>query len=166
MTKENLKKLIQEVYEEVVSEDTYEEVKSSKSKNQHKSAKTTKATKPAKPASEEPAGKITKSLLNKIDDREKANKAKGDHSDVDLLGRVSKMLKRHVGQTLEESQIEEILAELECDECWEEGAKPDFLDLDGDGNKTEPMKDAAKDAKKLKGDKAKEVKEILNKRNK
>ena len=26
-------------------------------------------------------------------------------------------------------------------------AKPDFLDLDGDGNKTEPMKEAAKDKK-------------------
>ena len=31
-----------------------------------------------------------------------------------------------------------------------EGAKPDFLDLDKDGNKTEPMKKAAKDAKKIK----------------
>ena len=30
----------------------------------------------------------------------------------------------------------------------EEGAKPDFLDLDGDGNKKEPMKKAAKDKKK------------------
>lgn len=27
------------------------------------------------------------------------------------------------------------------------GAKPDFLDLDGDGNKEESMKDAAEDAK-------------------
>ena len=35
------------------------------------------------------------------------------------------------------------------------GSKPDFLDLDHDGNKTEPMKQAAKQAKK-KG-KAKEV---------
>ena len=25
--------------------------------------------------------------------------------------------------------------------------KPDYIDLDGDGNKTEPMKEAAKDAK-------------------
>ena len=29
-----------------------------------------------------------------------------------------------------------------------EANKPDFLDLDKDGNKTEPMKKAAKDAKK------------------
>ena len=28
-----------------------------------------------------------------------------------------------------------------------EGAKPDFLDIDKDGNKTEPMKKAAKDKK-------------------
>tara|TARA_A100001201_G_scaffold135428_1_gene123725 strand:+ start:1347 stop:1658 length:312 start_codon:yes stop_codon:yes gene_type:complete len=26
-------------------------------------------------------------------------------------------------------------------------AKPDYIDIDGDGNKTEPMKEAAKDAK-------------------
>ena len=30
----------------------------------------------------------------------------------------------------------------------EEKAKPDYIDLDGDGNKTEPMKKAAQDAKK------------------
>ena len=35
----------------------------------------------------------------------------------------------------------------EEDEEIEEGAKPDFLDLDKDGDKEEPMKDAAKDAK-------------------
>jgi hypothetical protein len=34
----------------------------------------------------------------------------------------------------------------------EEAAKPDFLDLDKDGDKEEPMKDAAKDAKKGKED--------------
>ena len=33
-----------------------------------------------------------------------------------------------------------------------EGAKPDFLDLDKDGDKEEPMKDAAKDAKEKKED--------------
>ena len=33
---------------------------------------------------------------------------------------------------------------------WEEivKKKPDFLDLDGDGDKKEPMKEAAKEAKK------------------
>jgi len=33
------------------------------------------------------------------------------------------------------------------------GAKPDFLDLDKDGDKKEPMKKASEDAKKKKGDK-------------
>jgi hypothetical protein len=32
---------------------------------------------------------------------------------------------------------------------FNEGAKPDYIDLDGDGNKKEPMKKAAKDKKKL-----------------
>jgi len=34
-----------------------------------------------------------------------------------------------------------------CPRPFKEGAKPDFLDIDKDGNKTEPMKKAAKDAK-------------------
>ena len=42
------------------------------------------------------------------------------------------------------------------EEELEEAAKPDFLDLDGDGKKDEPMKDAAKDAKENK----EEVKEV------
>lgn len=40
----------------------------------------------------------------------------------------------------------------------EEAAKPDFLDLDKDGDKKEPMKKAAKDAKKEKVEEGKEVK--------
>lgn len=34
-----------------------------------------------------------------------------------------------------------------CPRPFKEGVKPDFLDLDKDGNKTEPMKKAAKDSK-------------------
>jgi len=41
-----------------------------------------------------------------------------------------------------------------------DGAKPDFLDLDKDGNKTEPMKKAAKDAKET--DKKKDLEEALD----
>jgi hypothetical protein len=37
--------------------------------------------------------------------------------------------------------------ELENKGVMESSSKPDFPDLDGDGNRTEPMKDAAKDAK-------------------
>ena len=36
------------------------------------------------------------------------------------------------------------------EEALEEKAKPDYIDLDGDGDKKEPMKKAAKDAKKKK----------------
>ena len=44
------------------------------------------------------------------------------------------------------------LEEMHCpsgkkDDELEEGAKPDFLDLDGDGDKEEPMKKAAKEKK-------------------
>ena len=38
-----------------------------------------------------------------------------------------------------------------------ESAKPDFADLDGDGDKKEPMKKAAKDAKKKKTDEGKDI---------
>ena len=41
-------------------------------------------------------------------------------------------------------------AEITEREDVEEAAKPDYIDLDGDGNKKEPMKKAAKDAKKKK----------------
>ena len=46
-------------------------------------------------------------------------------------------------------QMEDYDAVVASDEeKVDEAAKPDFLDLDGDGDKTEPMKKAAKDAKK------------------
>ena len=62
---------------------------------------------------------------------------------------------------ISEEQLERILGiiqeqwqEVKLDETeMEEGAKPDFLDLDGDGDKEESMKKASKEAK------AKEVKE-------
>jgi hypothetical protein len=43
---------------------------------------------------------------------------------------------------------DEPLYEVEFEKEIEEGSKPDFLDLDNDGDKKEPMKSAAKDAKK------------------
>ena len=44
-----------------------------------------------------------------------------------------------------------------------EGAKPDFLDLDKDGDKEESMKDAAEDAKEKEGDEDKEEEKDLSK---
>ncbi len=121
MTKNDIKNLILEIYEEV------------------KSSKSTKSAKPSKPAAKvqkEPETKVTKNLLNKIEDREKANKAKGDKSDVDVLGKVHKLLKRRVGQTLEEADVEKMMEEMQCDECWEEGMDPvgkEDSDINNDG---------------------------------
>ena len=54
------------------------------------------------------------------------------------------------------------IVEAKCDDCGEdpccceeetnEAAKPDYIYIDGDGDKKEPMKKAAKDAKKKKAD--------------
>ena len=44
---------------------------------------------------------------------------------------------------------------MKLKEITEKQAKPDFLDIDNDGNKKEPMKQASKDAKKDNGDKKK-----------
>ena len=110
MTKEDLKKLIREAFSEVVAEDTYEEAKSEK-----------KAEKKAEPK-KEPESKVTKNLIGKIEKHEKSNKAKGDKSDAALFARVGKMLKSRIGQTLGEANVEEMLSELDCEECWEEGS--------------------------------------------
>lgn len=110
MTKEDLKRLIREAFSEVVAEDTYEE------------AKGEKKAEPKKEEPKEPETKVTKSLVHQIDKHEKKNKSKGDKGDAELFGRIGKILKKRVGQTLEESGIDEMLAELECDECWEEGS--------------------------------------------
>ena len=134
MTKNDIKKLILEAYQEVVGEDTYEEVKGSKQSKETKPSKPTKAT--PKMAQKEPETKVTKNLLNKIEDREKANKAKGDKSDVDVFGKVHKLLKRRIGQTLEESDVEKMMEEMQCDECWEEGMDPvgkEESDVNNDG---------------------------------
>jgi hypothetical protein len=134
MTKNDIKKLILEAYQEVVGEDTYEEVKGSKQSKETKPSKPTKAT--PKVSQKEPETKVTKNLLNKIEDREKANKAKGDKSDVDVFGKVHKLLKRRIGQTLEESDIEKMMEEMQCDECWEEGMDPvgkEDSDVNNDG---------------------------------
>lgn len=161
MTKEDLKQLVLEVYEEEMAEAK----KKGAAKEEPKGEKLNKATKPTKPTKpskadteKEPVGRVTKSLVHNIEKQEKSNKFKGDKTDADLLGKLKNMLGRHVGKTLEEADVDKMLEEMECDECYEEGAKPDFLDLDKDGNKREPMKKAAMDAKK-----SKKLKEIIQK---
>jgi hypothetical protein len=159
MTKEDLKQLIQEVYEEEVAE--AKKKGAAKEEPKKEAPKTVKAIKkvvaPVKKA-EEPTNKVTKNLVHHIEKQEKSNKFKGDKTDADLFDKVGKMLKRHVGRTLEEADVEKMMEEMECEECYEEGAKPDFLDLDKDGNKKEPMKKAAMDVKT-----SKKLKEIIEK---
>jgi hypothetical protein len=162
MTKEDLKKLIQEVYKEVASEPKAEKAKAEKPKSApavEKPAvkKVAKVAKAAAPKAEDPS-RITKSFVKTIDTHSDKNKFAGDKGDADLFGKIKKILTPYVGRRLEESDLDKVMEDMQCDECYEEGAKPDFLDLDKDGNKKEPMKKAAMDAKT-----SKKLKEIIEK---
>ena len=159
MTKEDLKQLVLEVYEEEMAEAKKKGAAKEEPKKEAPKAAPKKAAAPAPVKKvEEPKNKVTKNLVHHIEKQEKSNKFKGDKTDADLFDKVGKMLKRHVGRTLEEADVEKMMEEMECEECYEEGAKPDFLDLDKDGNKKEPMKKAAMDAKT-----SKKLKEIIEK---
>jgi len=67
-------------------------------------------------------------------------------SDMDLHDVAEKLIKLSAqGKPVTMKSYDAVVASDE--EKVDEAAKPDFLDLDGDGDKTEPMKKAAKDAK-------------------
>ena len=126
MTKEDLKQLIHEVYEEEMAETKKKgSAKEEPAKQAVKAVK--KVVAPVKKVVavskkvEEPANKVTKNLVHHIEKREKSNKFTGDKADADLFDKVGKMLKRHVGRTLEESDVEKMMEDMQCDECWEEG---------------------------------------------
>ena len=162
MTKKDLKKLIQEVYKEVASEPKAEKAKAEKPKSAPAAEKpavkkVAKVAKAVAPKAEDPS-KITKSFVKTIDTHSDKNKFAGDKGDADLFGKIKKILTPYVGRRLEESDLDKVMEEMECEECYEEGAKPDFLDLDKDGNKKEPMKKAAMDVKT-----SKKLKEIIEK---
>ena len=155
MTKEDLKQLIQEVYEEEMAETK----KKGAAKEEPKKEAPKKAAAPAPDKKEEePKNKVTKSLVQDLESEEGKLKNRGDRKAADVVDKAGKFLKRIVGRVVSEGDVEEMLAELNCEECYEEGAKPDFLDLDKDGNKKEPMKKAAMDAEK-----SKKLKEIIEK---
>lgn len=123
MTKEDLKNLILEVYEEEMAEAK----KKGGAKEEPKKEAPKKSSAPVKKV-EEPKNKITKNLVHNIEKQEKTNKAKGDKADAELFDKVGKLLKRHVGRTLEEADVEKMMEEMQCDECWEEGWKGEALD--------------------------------------
>jgi hypothetical protein len=168
MTKEDLKKLIQEVYKEVASEPKAEKAKAEKPKSAPAAEKpavkkVAKVVKAVAPKAEDP-NKITKSFVKTIDKHGDKNKFAGDKGDADLFGKIKKILTPYVGRRLEESDLDKVMEEMECEECYEEGAKPDFLDFDGDGNENEPMKTALSSKKAAMDAKtSKKLKEIIEK---
>ena len=86
---------------------------------------------------------IRQDYLEKI----KLDEAKFSDAESDKLEKVSDELKSAV--KMHQSQADRIdnILDSADDEELEEAAKPDFLDLDKDGDKEEPMKAAAEDAK-------------------
>lgn len=158
MTKEDLKQLIQEVYEEEMAETKKKGAAKEEPKKEAPKAPKSPVKKAAEAPKAEDPSKITKSFVKTIDKHGDKNKFAGDKGDAELFGKIKKILTPYVGRRLEEADIDKMMGEMECDECYEEGAKPDFLDLDKDGNKKEPMKKAAMDAKT-----SKKLKEIIEK---
>lgn len=172
MTKEDLKKLILEVYEEEMAE--AKKKGAAKEEPKKESPKKAAAPAPVKKV-EEPKNKVTKNLVHHIEKQEKTNKAKGDKADADLFDKVGKLLKRHVGRTLEEADVEKMMEEMECDECWEEGYKEEALDPvgkedadinnDGKVDKTDKYLKNRREkiGQSMKGKNTKKLKEIIQK---
>ena len=178
MTKEDLKQLVLEVYEEEMAEAK----KKSAAKEEPKGEKLNKATKPTKPTKpskadteKEPVGRVTKSLVHSIEKQKKSNEFKGDEADAKLLGRLRDMLGRHVGRTLEEADVEKMMEDMQCDECYEEGWKGESLDPVGkedsdinndgkvDGTDKYLKNRREKIGNAMKGKNTKKLKEIIQK---
>lgn len=170
MTKQDLKKLIQEVYEEEMAEAK----KKGAAKEEPKKEAPKKAAAPAK-KEEEPKNVVTKNLVKSIEKQEKSNKDRGDKTDANLFGRISKMLKNRVGQRLEEADVDKMMEELNCEECWEEGYKEEALDPVGkedadinndgkvDGTDKYLKNRRNKIGQAMKGKNTKKLKEIIEK---
>jgi len=171
MTKEYLKQLIQEVYEEEMAEAKKKGAAKEEPKKEAPKAAPKKAAAPAPVKKvEEPKNKVTKNLVHHIEKQEKSNKFKGDKTDADLFDKVGKMLKRHVGRTLEEADVEKMMEEMECEECYEEGmdavGKEDSdINNDGkvDGTDKYLKNRREKIGQSIKGKNTKKLKEIIKK---
>ncbi len=174
MTKEDLKKLIQEVYKEVASEPKAEKAKAEKPKSAPAAEKpavkkVAKVVKDVAPKAEDP-NKITKSFVKTIDKHGDKNKFAGDKGDADLFGKIKKILTPYVGRRLEESDLDKVMEEMECEECYEEGMdavgkEDDDINNDGktDGTDKYLKNRREKIGHSIKGKNTKKLKEIIEK---
>lgn len=178
MTKEDLKQLIQEVYEEEMAEAKKKGAAKEEPKAPKKAAapapKNAAAPAPAKKA-KEPTNKVTKNLVKSIEKQEKTNKAKGDKADSNLFGIIGRMLRNRVGQVLGEADVDKMMEELNCEECYEEGYKEEALDPVGkedsdvnndgkvDGTDKYLKNRRKKIGQAMKGKNTKKLKEIIEK---
>ena len=107
----------------------------------------------------EETSKKTQAILDRAEDIYQAMKKSAgkkavsrygaDAEDV-LRGRAMNIAKKQVKMSNEEKLKEIIKKKLMTPPIKKKKAKPDFLDLDGDGDKEESMKKAAKDKKSIK----------------
>ena len=170
MTKEDLKQLIQEVYEEEMAE-----TKKKGAAKEEPKKEAPKATKsPVKKAAEAPKAedpsKITKTFVKTIDKHSDKNKFAGDKGDADLFRKIRKILDPYVGRRLGESDLDKVMEEMECEECYEEGmdvvGKEDAdVNNDGkvDGSDKYLKNRREKIGHSIKGKNTKKLKEIIEK---
>ena len=174
MTKEDLKKLIQEVYKEVASEPKAEKAKAEKPKSAPAAEKpavkkVAKVVKAVAPKAEDP-NKITKSFVKTIDTHSDNNKFAGRKGDADLFGKIKKILTPYVGRRLEESDLDKVMEDMQCEECYEEGMdavgkEDDDINNDGktDGTDKYLKNRREKIGHSIKGKNTKKLKEIIEK---
>jgi len=172
MTKEDLKQLIQEVYEEEMAETKKKGAAKEEPKKEAPKAPVKKAAEA--PKAEDPS-KITKTFVKTIDKHSDKNKFAGDKGDAELFGKIKKILTPYVGRKLEEADIDKMMEYMECDECYEEGWKGEALDPVGkedsdinndgkvDGTDKYLKNRREKIGQSIKGKNTKKLKEIIEK---
>ena len=170
MTKEDLKQLIQEVYEEEMAETKKKGAAKEEPKKEAPKAPKSPVKKAAEAPKAEDPNKITKSFVKTIDKHADKSKFAGDKKGAEILDKAGNFLKKLVGRVVNESDVEEMLAELDCEECYEEGMDPvgkEDSDINNDGkvDKTDKYLNNRREkiGQAMKGKNAKKLKEIIEK---